>query len=394
MLNHHVMIKKRLQIYTLNFTYLILHAYLYMLNYKGISMSVSAQQILDQWPDFFSLVAGKKNNQAALPSSVENPLANSIIYVSDNKLISQINSSAVSIAVIAEKNSQKLDLSELNADITFLSTANPKMAMSLVNQHFFAIKDNRLQLGDADIHPSATIATSVSIGKNTVIGPNVVIYDDVVIGENCFIGAQTVIEAHCEIGDACHVHAMVFIAHHTQMGNHCEVHPQSAVGTEGYGYATDDQGDHHRIPHYGRVILDDHVHIGASVNIDRGTFDNTHIGRHTKIDNHCHLAHNTIIGEQCFVTAGFITAGSTTIGNRCSFGGRSSINGHITICDGVLVGGASTVRNSIKDAGAYMGDPLMTMKDGLRAYATFPHITEMRKTLNSVKKSLEEKEEE
>jgi len=352
-------------------------------------MSVSAQQILDKWPEFFSLVTGKKNNTANLPSSVENPLANSIVFLSDNKLLSQINSSEINIAIIAKKYIQKLDLNELNANITFLSSDNPKMAMSLVNQTFFAIKDNQQQLGDNNIHTSATIATSASIGKNTIIGPNVVIYENVIIGDNCFIGAQTVVESNSKLGDSCHLHPQVFIAHHTQMGNHCEVHPQSAVGTEGYGYATDANGDHHRIPHYGKVVLDDHVHIGAGVNIDRGTFDDTHIGRHSKIDNHCHLAHNTIIGEQCFVTAGFITAGSTTIGNRCSFGGRSSINGHINICDDVLVGGASTVRNSIKEAGAYMGDPLMTMKDGLRAYATFPHITEMRRTLNTIKKTIE-----
>lgn len=352
-------------------------------------MPVSTQQILDKWPEFFTLVSGKKTNQADLPSSAENPLANSIVFLSDNKLISQINNSNISVAVIAEKNIQKLELNELNPEITFLSSPNPKMAMSLVNQTFFTITDNQLQLGDSNIHSTANISASASIGKNTVVGPNVVIYDNVVIGENCFIGAQTVIEADCELGNACHIHAMVFIAHHTQIGNHCEVHPQSAIGTEGYGYATDANGDHYRIPHYGNVILDDHVHVGANVNIDRGTFDNTHIGRHSKIDNHCHLAHNTIIGEQCFITAGFITAGSTTIGNRCSFGGRSSINGHINICDDVLVGGASTVRNDIKEAGAYMGDPLMTMKNGLRAYATFPHITEMRKTLNGIKKILE-----
>jgi len=356
-------------------------------------MSVTAQQILDKWPDFFALVSGEKSSQAGLPSSVENPLDNSIVFLNDNKLISQINTSQITIAVIAEKNIQKLDINELNPQITFLSTANPKMAMSLVNLTFFAITDNQRQLGDTNIHPSASIAPSASIGNNTIIGPNVVIYDDVVIGDNGFIGAQTVIESHCRLGDACHIHAMVFIAHHTEIGSHCEVHPQSAVGTEGYGYATDDKGDHYRIPHYGKVILEDHVHIGAGVNIDRGTFENTHIGRHTKIDNHCHLAHNTVIGEQCFITAGFITAGSTNIGNRCSFGGRSSINGHITICDNVLVGGASTVRNSIKDAGAYMGDPLMTMKEGLRAYATFPHITEMRKTLNNMKKMLEKDDE-
>ncbi len=355
-------------------------------------MPVSAQHILDKWPEFFSLVSGDKSSQAKLPSSAENPLANSIVYLNDNKLISHINSSEIAIAVIAEKNLDKLKLGELNSSITYLSSANPKMAMSLVNQTFFAIKDNQLQIDDANIHPSASIASSANIGKDTIIGPNVVIYDGVVIGDNCFIGAQTVIESHCILGDACHIHAMVFIAHHTHMGKHCEVHPQSAIGTEGYGYATDDQGDHHRIPHYGKVVLEDHVHIGAGVNIDRGTFEDTHIGRHTKVDNHCHLAHNTVIGEQCFVTAGFITAGSTTIGNRCSFGGRSSINGHINICDNVLVGGASTVRNSIKEAGAYMGDPLMTMKEGLRAYATFPHITEMRKTLNGIKKSLEKQD--
>ncbi len=355
-------------------------------------MPVTAQQILDKWPEFFTLVAGNSSNQAERPGSEENPLSNSIVFLSDNKLIPKINSSDISIAVISEKNIQKLETNELNSNIVFLSSPNTRMAMSLVNQTFFAIEDNKKQIDDTAIHPSATIDSTAKIGKGSVIGPNVVIYDNVVIGEDCFIGAQTVIESDSQLGNACHIHPMVFIAHHTRMGNNCEIHPQSAIGVEGYGYATDPEGDHYRVPHYGAVVLDDHVHVGANVSIDRGTFENTHIGRHTKIDNHCHLAHNTIIGEQCFITAGFITAGSTTIGNRCSFGGRSSINGHIHICDNVLVGGASTVRNSIKDAGAYMGDPLMSMKEGLRAYATFPHITEMRKTLNTIKKSIEKDE--
>jgi UDP-3-O-[3-hydroxymyristoyl] glucosamine N-acyltransferase len=356
-------------------------------------MPVTAQQILEKWPDTFTLVSGEKSTQADLPSSVENPLANSIVFLNDNKLIQQISSSQVSIAIIAEKNIQKIAVDELNPKIAFISTASPKMAMAFINQIFFAINDNRLQLGDTNIHPTAIIAASAKIGNNCVIGPNVVIYDHVEMGENCFIGAQTVIEAHSQLGDNCHIHAMVFIAHHTEIGHHCEIQPQSAIGTEGYGYATNDQGEHHRIPHYGKVVLEDHVHIGAGVNMDRGTFDNTHIGRHTKIDNHCHLAHNTIIGEQCFITAGFKTAGSTTIGNRCSFGGGSALNGHITICDDVLVGGASTVRNSIKEAGAYMGDPLMPMKEGLRAYASFPHLTELRKTVNKLQKVIDKKAE-
>lgn len=355
-------------------------------------MSVTVNQILEKWPDAFTLISGTPSSQADLPSSVENPQANSIVYLSDNKLLSDINSSQVSIAVIAEKAVDSLKDDELNPAITFLSTANPKMAMSLINQTFFVIMDDRPQLGDAEIHPTAHIASTASIGNNTVIGPNVVIYDHVVIGEGCYIGAQSVIESHCQLGEKCHIYPMVFIAHHTVMGKYCEVHPQSAIGTDGYGYATDEQGDHHRIPHYGHVVLEDYVHVGAGVYIDRGTFGDTRIGRHTKIDNHCHLAHNTVIGEQCFITAGFISAGSTTIGNRCAFGGRSSINGHITICDDVLVGGASTVRNSITEAGAYMGDPLMTMKEGLKAYASFPHITELRKTVNKLKKILAEED--
>ncbi|VAW68640.1 hypothetical protein MNBD_GAMMA09-2057 [hydrothermal vent metagenome] len=352
-------------------------------------MPVTAKQILEKWPDTFTLFSGNRDKQADLPSSVENPQANSIVYIDNHKLIASICNSKISIAIISDKSAQDIEQSTLNQSITFLACKNPKMAMSLVNQTFFPIRDNRHQPGSANIHPTACVSPSANIGKDTIIGPNAVIYEHVDIGDNCYIGAQTVIESHCMLGNKCHIHPMVFIAHHTEIGHHCEIHPQSAIGTEGYGYATDEQGDHHRIPHYGQVILEDHVHIGAGVNIDRGTFDNTRIGRHTKIDNHCHLAHNTIIGEQCFITAGFITAGSTTIGNRCSFGGRSSINGHITICDDVLVGGASTVRNSITQAGAYMGDPLMTMKDGLRAYASFPHITELRKTVNKLKKSLE-----
>ena len=48
------------------------------------------------------------------------------------------------------------------------------------------------------------------------------------------------------------------------------------------------------MPQLGRVIIQDHVEIGAGTSIDRGGNGDTVIGEGTKIDNLVQIGHNCI----------------------------------------------------------------------------------------------------
>jgi UDP-3-O-[3-hydroxymyristoyl] glucosamine N-acyltransferase len=172
------------------------------------------------------------------------------------------------------------------------------------------------------------------------------------------------------------------------IGDRCEIHSQSVVGKEGFGYAYDAKGKSVRIPHQGRVVIEDDVHIGSCTTIDRATFDETRIGSGGKFDNQMHIAHNVTIGAHAIVTGGFMVAGSTHIGSRFLAGGRSTVSGHLELGDGVQISGLSAVTKSIAKAGKYGGHPLLPLQDHLKMKAALVHLAQMRRQLNSVLQKL------
>jgi hypothetical protein len=79
--------------------------------------------------------------------------------------------------------------------------------------------------------------------------------------------------------------------------------PGCIVGSDGYGYVTNAEHRHEKIPQVGGVVLGDDVEIGSCTTVDRGRFADTRIGRGTKIDNLVQVAHNVVIGEDCLLVA-------------------------------------------------------------------------------------------
>ena len=239
------------------------------------------------------------------------------------------------------------------------------------------------------IHPSAVISESARVAETAIVGPNAVIGANAHIGDACVIGANTTVESDVAIGEGTHIHANVFIAHGTVIGKHCEIHPTTSLGTEGYGYAHDEQFNHYRHVHYGRLVIEDDVHVGACVTIDCGHFADAVIGRGTKIDNHCHLGHNIRVGKNCLMVADFMAAGTVVIGDNNVFGGRSGISDHVTIGDNMQFAALSAIFKDIDEPGrAFGGHPLQPVNDYLKACASIVHLPSMRKNLARIMRKL------
>lgn len=349
-------------------------------------MATKLNEIIEKFSGLIELQRGSADLEITGLGAPDSQDSKALSFVFEPSQFKQAKNNRSAALVIPTKGLAQVD--ELSHDCTILTSANPKLAMALIGRDFFPHPFAKQTYGEGKIHSTAVVEPSAQIDKSATIGPHTVIGKEALIGENVVIGPNSVIEAGAKIGAGTHIHACVYIAYDTHIGKNCEVHPQSSIGTEGYGYATDHNSDHFRVTHYGRTVLEDNVEVGSGVFVDRGTYGDTVIGAGTKIDNFCHLAHNTTTGKNCQITAGLITAGSATLGNRNRFGGRTSIAGHITICDDVTAAGVSTIHGNVTKPGAYGGYPFVEIKHHLKTLAVIPHLVEMRKNMAKIMKKL------
>lgn len=214
------------------------------------------------------------------------------------------------------------------------------------------------------IHPTAVIADNVNIPETCSIGPYVIIEDGALIGENTEIRAHAVIGRHAEIGAHCLLHAHVHVMDSCIVGAHCVLHPNVVVGSDGFGFAPQQDDSYRKIPQTGNVILEKGCEIGAGTTIDRATLGSTRICEGVKLDNHIQVAHNVVIGKHTVMAAQCGIAGSTSIGERCMIGGQVGIAGHLRIADGVKIAAQSGISASITKEGAiWQGTPAAPIKD-------------------------------
>ena len=267
-----------------------------------------------------------------------------------------------------------------------LICSNVRLAQALIKQRF-ASRDLAAD-GWPRVHPSAVIHASVEVPESTYIGPQVVIGRDVQIGEHCHILAGAVIEHDAVIGDSTHIHPQALIGYKCHLGENVEVGPGTVIGSEGFGYAQDDKRRSHKIPQTGKVTIADDVRIGSNCSIDRAPYGETKIGRGTKVDNLCHLAHGVEIGEDCLLTAMLCVAGSTKIGDHVMTSGQVGILDHITVAsDSVLVHRAG-VTKSIDHPGAYAGTPTQPLNQYMKNIAQFKNLRELAKRVKALEKQM------
>jgi len=190
------------------------------------------------------------------------------------------------------------------------------------------------------------IGKNVKLGKNTIIGANTIIEHDVKIGRNCIIGSGVILK-------------------NSILGDNVVLQDGCKIGQKGFGFIPVN-GNNIKFPHIGRVILEDNVEIGSNCTIDRGSVDDTCIGKNTYLDNQVHMAHNVKIGSNCMIAGQVGFAGSSKIGNHVSIGGQAGISGHLIIGNNVKIGGGSGVVKDIEDNTTVMGYPAMPLREFLK----------------------------
>ncbi len=269
----------------------------------------------------------------------------------------------------------------------FIRTDNPSLAFSRIVSLF--VEETAVAL--KGVHPTAIIAKDATIGKDVALGPYVVIEPNVVIGDRteihagCYVGHKTVIGRDCRIYPNVTVRESVFL------GDRVVVHSGTVIGCDGFGYIPVD-GKHQKIPQVGTVVIEDDVEIGSCVAIDRARFDQTRVGRGTKIDNLVQIAHNVLIGEDCIIVSQSGISGSVKIGKGAILAGQAGIAGHLTIGDGAIVSAKAGVSKSIPANTQVTGYPARPIGKMMEINAHVQLLPKYVKTIQELKKKIEELE--
>lgn len=268
-----------------------------------------------------------------------------------------------------------------------IKTDNPSLAFVRVVSFILPSQ----QEFPAGIHKTAIIGKNVKLGAGVAIGAYAIIEDGVSIGEKSIICQQSFLGRGCIVGKNTLVYPQVTIREGILIGDRVIIHSGSVIGSDGFGYVTV-EGKHHKIPQVGTVIIEDDVEVGSNVSIDRARFDKTVVGRGTKIDNLVHIAHNVIIGENCFIVAQVGISGSTKIGNNVILAGQVGIVGHVEIGDNVIVMAQSGVSKSVPSGSMMWGFPAKPANIAKRVNASVQNLPRLYEAVAELKKKIRELE--
>lgn len=239
------------------------------------------------------------------------------------------------------------------------------------------------------IHPSAMIEPTARVGQDVYIGPYAY------VGENCTVGDGASLYPHVYIGDDAVVgkgsvlYHRVTVYRECTIGSGCIIHAGAVIGSDGFGFAPQEESEYRKIPQLGNVVVEDNVEIGANVTIDRATMGSTVIRKGVKLDNLIQVGHNVEIGENTVMAAQTGISGSTKIGRNCMMGGQVGIAGHIRIADGTKIGAQAGILSEVKQENtAIIGSPAIEIRQFMKSSVVFRQLPELKAKIEKFEKDL------
>jgi UDP-3-O-[3-hydroxymyristoyl] glucosamine N-acyltransferase len=293
-------------------------------------------------------------------ATLEDAEIGQVTFLSNAKYFKQLETTRASAAIVAPS-----------------VTTGSRVALLRAKDPYFAFREAVVALHGfrkhphQGIHPDAHVDPTATVGQGSILYPGVFIGPRAKVGRDCVLFPNVVIYDDCVIGDRVTIHA------------------GTSIGHDGFGYATHD-GEHHKIPQVGNVVLEDDVEIGANCSIDRATLGSTVIRRGTKFSDSIAIGHGCKIGPHCLFVAQVGMAGSVTVGHHVTMAGQVGVAGHLTIGDNVTIAAQTGVSNDIPDQSTVLGSPAMPISRARRVYAIFRNLLELQDRVKKLEGHVEE----
>ncbi|MEO5673059.1 MAG: UDP-3-O-(3-hydroxymyristoyl)glucosamine N-acyltransferase [Chitinophagales bacterium] len=264
-----------------------------------------------------------------------------LTFVDHTKYYDKALNSAASVIIINKE-------ADAPAGKNLFISDDPFRDYNLLTNHFRPFEKAAQQ-----ISPSATI------GEGTVIQPGAFVGNHVVIGKNSLIHASAVIGDYCIIGDD------------------CVIHSNAVIGADAFYFKKYQEQGYVKMHSCGRVVIGNHVEIGACTTIDRGVSGDTMVGDGCKFDNHVHVGHDTVIGKNCLFAAQVGIAGVTIIEDDVILWGQVGVNKDLVIGKGAVVYAQSGVASSIEGGKTYFGSPVQEARETMKQIAWAKRLKEL-----------------
>lgn len=332
-------------------------------------MNFTAGQIADQ---LNGTVVGNRDVDINTLSKIEEGKKGSLTFLANPKYTEFIYSTDASATIVANdfEPTEKITT-------TLIKVKDPYSSFTTILELFNNDKSKRSGISDkSDIDKSSTISKSSYVGSYTTIGKNSI------VGDNCVIDNQVFIGDNVKIGNNCKIYPGTKILNDTIIGNSCIIHSSCSIGSDGFGFAPNDDGTYKKIPQTGNVVIGNNVEIGSNSTIDRATIGSTIIKDGVKLDNQIQIAHNVEIGENTAIAAQSGIAGSTKIGKNCMIGGQVGIIGHLKIGDNVKIQAQAGVTSDVESNARITGTPAISYMNYNKSYIHFKNLSEIVKKID------------
>jgi len=298
-----------------------------------------------------------------------------LTFVSNRKYISRIKNTSASAIILGH------DLPEVS--IPSLRTSRPYLAFAKALELFYSPP-----APVRGVHPMAVIAEDVRLGPDAAIGPFAVISRGCVLGARATIHPHVVIYPGVKIGEDVVIHAGATVREFCEIGNRVRIQNGAIIGSDGFGFAPQEDGAYYPIPQSGMVIIEDDVDIGANTAVDRAAVGITRISRGAKLDNMVQVGHGAQVGENSVLAAQVGVAGSTRLGRNVQVGGQVGFAGHTEVGDGAIVTAQSGTSHDVKAGAVVSGSPAFNTATWRRAVAAFRKLPSLLRQVRRLEKDV------
>ena len=243
------------------------------------------------------------------------------------------------------------------------------------------------------VHPSAVVSPEARVSPGAWVGPLCIVEDGAVIEEGVQLRANVFVGAGCHLGAETVVEPGAVLLERVRTGKKCLIHSGAFLGCDGFGILPPAEGNPPvKIPQLGGVVLGDEVEIGACSTVDRGTLDDTVVGSFTKVDDHVHIAHNAIIGENCILVAMTGIAGSAVLEDNVTMAARSGVRDHARIGAGATVAAYGGAVKDVLPGAVVSGFPARDHRENFRVQAAQQRLPELLQRVKNLERRAKKEE--
>lgn len=323
-------------------------------------------------------VVGNPDAEVFKLSKIEEGTEGSLTFLANPKYTNYIYSTKATVTIVNNTFDPEQEITT-----TLIKVEDAYKSFSKLLEYY-----NQVKLMKSGIEQPSVISEGVTYGSDLYLGSFCYIGKNVTIGNNVKIYPNSFIGDNVTIGDDCVFFAGVRIYSETVIGNRCTIHSGTIIGSDGFGFAPQEDGTYVKVPQIGNVIIEDDVEIGACTTVDRATLGSTIIRKGVKLDNHIQVAHNVEIGENTVIAAQTGIAGTTKIGKNCLIGGQVGFAGHLVIGDGVKIQAQSGIGKNLEAGEVVQGSPAFNYGDFAKSFVHFRNLPKIVTDLEELKNKI------